>query len=391
MKLKSLLLGSAAVLALSTGAQAADPIVEFVSLGVCDTYGITGLTIESDDTCLAISGEVSYEYSSFDLGGGWFAESNVDWELVFEATTQTDAGAAVAHLGFVDADDEILDGDNVITYTEDLVVDEAYVQFGDTTVLSAGLKDSILDTEVLDRTYGTDVDDHDPFDWDFDENDLTNEVQQGGHVIQVESLIADGFSVVAALEDLDGEGTALVAAEYASGNITAEAAILMGDLYGPTDPINYFARVTAEFDGFEVRGGVIADDSGDWIASVGASATFDMFTLDTDAYFRENDDWGVAGEGAFSATDTIDVYIGAGYQEVAALEQTTFYGGVNVDVIESVTANAEIGYTDTGAEEFLYGEAGVTYAPGGGFETGLSAFVDDNEHYKVTFEASKEF
>src|SRR5690606_33942287 len=102
MKLKSLLLGSAAALALSTGAQAADPIVEFVSLAVCDAYGITGLTIESDDTCLKISGNVSYEYrirnveaasplsGIFAPGTEYDAGAGVEWQLLFEATTQTD-------------------------------------------------------------------------------------------------------------------------------------------------------------------------------------------------------------------------------------------------------------------------------------------------------------
>lgn len=379
MKLKSLLLGSAAVLALSTGAQAADPIVEFVSLGVCDAYGITGLTIESDDTCLSISGEVSYEYTHEDLGAGWTLTSDVDWELAFEATTQTDAGAAIAHITLID--------DNA---TGDAVtIDEAYVQFGDTTVLSAGLKDKILDTEVLDRTYGGD--EHGDFDWDFDENDLVNTVNQGGHVITIESLVAEGFTVIAGLEDLDGDGTALLAVQYANAGISAEVAVLLGDLYGPTDPVNFYAAINAEFDSFEARAGVIFDDTGYWIASLGASATFDMFSLDADTFFEDNGDWGIAGEGSFDATDTVAVYIGAGYQELGAIDVFTVYGGVDVDVTETISANAEIGYTDFGGADYIYGAAGVTYAPGGGFETGLSVWADTDDHYKLTFEASKEF
>lgn len=387
MKLKSLLLGSAAVLALSTGAQAADPIVEFVSLGVCDAYGITGLTIESDDTCLSISGEVSYEYTHEDLGA-YEVLSNVDWELAFEATTQTDAGAAVAFLSLVDEDADDITG-FVNSPTVDPVIDQAYVQFGDTTVLSAGLKDKILDTEVLDRTYGGD--EHGDFDWDFDENDLVNTVNQGGHVITIESLVAEGFTVIAGLEDLDGDGTALLAVQYANAGISAEVAVLMGDLYGPTDPVNFYAAISAEFDSFEARGGVIFDDTGYWIASLGASATFDMFSLDADTFFEDNGDWGIAGEGSFDATDTVAVYIGAGYQELAAIDVFTVYGGVDVDVTETISANAEIGYTDFGGADYIYGAAGVTYAPGGGFETGLSVWADTDDHYKLTFEASKEF
>ncbi len=400
MKLKSLLLGSAAVLALSTGAQAADPIpATFVSLGVCDAYGISGLTIESDDTCLSISGEVAYEYilqEDVDRAG-WSIESNVDWELAFEATPQTDAGAAVAFISLVD-DDSLTSGVAPIrTRSEDPVIDQAYVQFGDTTVLSAGLKDSIFDTEVLDRTYGGD--EHGDFDWDFDENDLTNEVAQGGHVITIESLVADGFTVIAGLEDLNDAGasspgdggTALLGVEYDGGMFSAEAAVLLGDLYGATDPVNFYAAVAAEFDSFEARASVIFDDTGDYIASLGATATLDMFTLDADAYFRDNSDWGIAGEGSFDATDTVAVYIGAGYQEVAAVDIFTVYGGVDADVTETITANAELGYTDNGGADYIYGAAGVTYAPGGGFETSLNVFADTDDHYKLTFEASKEF
>ncbi|UYQ70783.1 porin [Pelagibacterium flavum] len=387
MKLKSLLLGSAAVLALSTGAQAADPIpATFVSLGVCDAYGISGLTIESDDTCLSISGEVSYEYYHEEIGGVYEVGSVTEWELIFEATTQTDAGAAVAYIG--------LEGDS--TYTglpmvgaDSIGFSEAYVQFGDTTVLSAGKKDKILDTEVLDHAYGND--ELGDFDWDFDENDLVNPVTQGGHVITIESLVADGFTVIAGLEDLEGDGTALLGVEYDGGMFSAEAAVLLGDLYGATDPVNFYAAVTAEFDSFEVRGGVIFDDTGYWIASLGASATLDMFSLDTDAFFEDNGDWGVAGEGSFDATDTVAVYIGAGYQEVAAVDIFTVYAGVDADVTETIAANAELGYTDNGGADYIYGAAGLTYAPGGGFETSINAYANTVDDYRLSFEASKEF
>ncbi|WP_421950608.1 porin [Pelagibacterium sp.] len=392
MKLKSLLLGSAAVLALSTGAQAADPIpATFVSLGVCDAYGISGLTIESDDTCLSISGEVSYEWAVEDLSltTGFGYTSDVDWELAFEATTQTDSGAAVAFISFVDDDTTGVDVDPVI--------DQAYVQFGDTTVLSAGLKDSAFDTEILDRTYGG-GDEYGVFDWDYDENDLTagSIVAQGGHVITIESLVADGFTVIAGFEDLENNGTALLGVQYDGGMFSGEAAVLVGDLYNnlATDPVNFYAAVTAEFDSFEARAGVLFDDTGYYIASLGASATLDMFTLDVDAFFEDSGEWGVAGEGSFDATDTVAVYLGAGYEEDTGTDSWTVYGGVDVDVTEVIVANAELGYVErTGAivTDYIYGAAGVTYAPGGGFETGLTVYANTLDDYKLTFEASKEF
>ena len=75
MKLKTLLLGSAATLIAVSGAQAADAVVaepepvDYVK--VCDMYGAGFFYIPGTETCLKISGEVrvQYEYSVYDSGG----------------------------------------------------------------------------------------------------------------------------------------------------------------------------------------------------------------------------------------------------------------------------------------------------------------------------------
>src|SRR5215471_16320649 len=61
MKIRSLLLGSAALAGLSTAGYAADLGV-VTSLDVCDELGLSGLTISSDDNCLVITGNVAFEY-----------------------------------------------------------------------------------------------------------------------------------------------------------------------------------------------------------------------------------------------------------------------------------------------------------------------------------------
>ena len=63
MKLKSLLFGSAAVLAAGTGAQAADlPTVEPVEyVRICDAFGTGFFYIPGTDTCLKLSGYVRVE------------------------------------------------------------------------------------------------------------------------------------------------------------------------------------------------------------------------------------------------------------------------------------------------------------------------------------------
>jgi len=74
MKLKSLLIGSAAVMAAATGARAADAIVvpepepmEYVR--VCDVYGAGFFYIPGTETCLQISGYIFYEIGATSDGG----------------------------------------------------------------------------------------------------------------------------------------------------------------------------------------------------------------------------------------------------------------------------------------------------------------------------------
>jgi len=68
MKLKSLLFGSAAVLAAGTGAQAADlPTVEPVEyVRICDAFGTGFFYIPGTDTCLKLSGYVRAEWHVVD-------------------------------------------------------------------------------------------------------------------------------------------------------------------------------------------------------------------------------------------------------------------------------------------------------------------------------------
>src|SRR5690606_31389524 len=90
-----------------------------------------------------------------------------------------------------------------------LRVQDAWVSFGDTTVLMAGKKGSIAKTgndeplNYLGLVNSQSVD-HGVL-WSYDKGNLAgNAVRTGGHVIQLVSEVADGISVGAALESLDG-------------------------------------------------------------------------------------------------------------------------------------------------------------------------------------------
>ncbi|MGH6925737.1 MAG: porin [Propylenella sp.] len=110
MKLKSLLFGSAAVLAAGTGALAADlPVVEPVDyVRICDAFGARFYYIPGTDTCLRVGGYVRAEshYVDGDVGVLYStANSQVNnWttrargQILLDARTQTDYGLVRAYV-----------------------------------------------------------------------------------------------------------------------------------------------------------------------------------------------------------------------------------------------------------------------------------------------------
>jgi hypothetical protein len=122
MKLKSLLFGSAAVMAAGTGAQAADlPIVEPVEyVRICDAFGAGFYYIPGTDTCLKVSGRVrvdsayvfdpddeSTEFFFGNIAGvpndeeqlnNWISRARGNMRM--DARTQTDFGLVRAFIDF---------------------------------------------------------------------------------------------------------------------------------------------------------------------------------------------------------------------------------------------------------------------------------------------------
>ncbi|MGR9168963.1 porin [Rhizobium sp. KDH_Rht_773_N] len=109
MNIKSLLLGSAAALAVVSGAQAADAIVaaepepvEYVR--VCDAYGTGYFYIPGTETCLKINGYIRFQVdagpsaSSIGASGGGFVENDSSWDartrgqVQFTAKSDTEYG-----------------------------------------------------------------------------------------------------------------------------------------------------------------------------------------------------------------------------------------------------------------------------------------------------------
>ncbi|GAA3078461.1 porin [Rhizobium viscosum] len=109
MNIKSLLLGSAAALAVVSGAQAADAIVaaepepvEYVR--VCDAYGTGYFYIPGTETCLKINGYIRFQVdagpsaSSISASGGGFVDNDSSWDartrgqVQFTAKSDTEYG-----------------------------------------------------------------------------------------------------------------------------------------------------------------------------------------------------------------------------------------------------------------------------------------------------------
>ena len=108
MKLKSLLLGSAAALAAVSGARAADAVVipepeavEYVR--VCDAAGAGYFYIPGGETCLKISGYVQYQIGFANYAGGVRAtqngwDKNTEARLQFDSWTDSEFGAVTTQI-----------------------------------------------------------------------------------------------------------------------------------------------------------------------------------------------------------------------------------------------------------------------------------------------------
>ncbi|WP_338723226.1 hypothetical protein [Devosia sp. XK-2] len=435
MKLKSLILGSVAAAGLSTAGFAADLGV-LTSLDVCDSLGISGLTISSADNCLQITGGVKYEFNWGDYRGAYVyagilggasnrdtmdndgvSPSELDWEsqmeawLKFVGTASSDFGPASVTLKLKEIQETRVQNETLMA-TDDakaLTFDEAYVSVGDTTTLMAGKKGSIAN-------FGDD----EPFNWlglagsDWADKGvkwdiLNGNLDTGGHVIQVVSAVADGVTIKAGLENLDDTlpawaGTAVGVLEYAGEGITAHITGLAGGILdGNVEAWSVHAGMTGTFDAFKIRGAFAAQTVGAttaWHALLSGQGTFDMFTiaLSGEALGQTglNTDWGFGGSIGATVTEGVSINLGAkyfdsnnaggrdGYQVAAQLVAA---------VSESIKLTGEVGvYGDiTNSTSDFYGAAELAWAPGGGFTSSIKGEAHQNGAYKVTFKAAKEF
>jgi hypothetical protein len=172
MKLKSLLFGSAAVIAAGTGAQAADlPVAEPVEyVRICDAFGTGFFYIPGTDTCLRVSGRVRIEAHYVDFDTDDTAGPDADFNnfttrargnIRLDARTQTDIGLVRAYINF----QMTLGPTDFGNYSESPALDQAFIQISnDAGTFTAGHVDSFFDAPFSSNTFGTRVGIDDPTD-----------------------------------------------------------------------------------------------------------------------------------------------------------------------------------------------------------------------------------
>lgn len=449
MKIKSLLLGSIAAAGLSTGAFAADLNV-LTSLDVCDSLGISGLTISSDTNCLQISGHVDYEFNWGDNDGGYFVHSGhdnpggdsveyidnggvagdeMDWAssidawLQFVGTANSDFGPASVTIKFdYDHDDVVVNeayvaGDSI----NRLRIQDAFVSVGDSTVIMAGQKSSIFDkSNDVALTW---LEPYNSVAVDHGVDSPASDFLDGGptHSIQIVSDLGNGVSISGGLENLNGDNfvtTDLTAADgvfvgvisYAGDDITAHASVIGGGfLDGTIESWGFHAGFEGTFDNFNIVAALAADNNDTvgadyWNAMVSASATFDMFTLAAavEGVNTYADVSQFGGAGSITAEVSDGVTINAGFRwfdedtSVGATETWQMAASVAAAVTETVTITGELGYVSTNlvraAEaDITYGSVELAWAPGGGYTSSILGRINSAGGYKVTYKAAKTF
>jgi len=411
MKIRSLLLGSAAIAGLSTAGYAADLGV-VTSLDVCDELGLSGLTISSDDNCLQITGNVAFEYDWGDydpaLVYGTFANStgntygvnnadgtidsnlgDVDSWLKFVGTADSDFGPATATIKLVS--NNVHGTGNWSNNNREVGIGEAWVGIGDTTMLMAGYKSSIFNK-------GDDV----PLNYLglFNSSSVNTGVgfstkpATGGDVIQVVSNLGNGLSIGGGLEGL-GAGAGLVTGvgviQYSGDGVTAHGSIAIDN----AGVWAAHAGFTGAWDPIKVVGAVSADSLGYWNALGSVAATFDMFTLAASGEATSAGEWGVGGSATATVTDGVTINLGGRYfhgTTPAAFNVWQAEAGVSAAVTETITLTGAVGATDStkaGDPLVFYGTGGLAWAPGGGFAASTSLTVNSLGSYKAVFKASK--
>ncbi|CAN0653385.1 porin [Nitratireductor aquimarinus] len=337
MKLKSLLIGSAALAAAATGAKAADPIVvpepepmEYVR--VCDVYGAGFFYIPGTETCLKIGGMVRYQINWDENDDGW--DKYARGELNIDARSETEYGTLGAFIklratsdtkrtltraadwsglpaGLVNGGDAYSEG-----VTSSVGLQQAIISLGG---LSMGLSDTLYDAA------------------------LSGEFDNGGgdrvHFINYTFAAGNGFTATLAVEEADEDY------DY-TPNFVGKVGVAQG--WGTAD---FYAAYDATAEEFALKAIVKADlterlfAEGIAIYESGinfySTDPFDVTGTGTPSTLRFGSEWSVGGLIGYKFTPKLKASIGAQYYDNVGhdLVATAFGGDVNY-----ISAGATVDY-----------------------------------------------
>lgn len=284
--------------------------------------------------------------------------------------------------------------------TDGVVLDEAYVSIGDSTVIMAGKKGSILN-------YSDDA----PLNWLglFNSNDIGDGVawtdgliDDAGHVIQITTDLGNGLSASAGLENLNGSdaetaGTAAGVLAYSGDGISAHVSVAAnGVLSGEIKDWGVHAGFAGTFDNFKVVAAGAFDSEEYWNVLASASATFDMFTIagsfEAAKSYMGDDYYGAGASITAAVTDTVTLNVGGKWAHLYDGDETYQVGAsVTAAVTDSLTVTGEVGYVNDDWQDLFYGSAKLAWAPGGQYTSSVKGTVTSEGGYKIESEFKKTF
>ncbi|EHS52503.1 porin [Rhizobium sp. PDO1-076] len=329
MNIKSLLLGSAAALAVVSGAQAADAIVaaepepmEYVR--VCDAFGTGYFYIPGSETCLKISGYVRFQTEFSDNGDDSDWNMRTRAKLNFEAKNDSELGTIGSYVAVRTwADNNGSDTDNK------LEIDEAFITVG-------GFKVGYM--------------------YNYWDNDLSGETDDIGsnrlNAIGYQ-YTADAFSAGVFLDELSGgysddsfdvayDGSDNLGVE---GQIAATFGVVTAELLGAYD----FAAENGA-----IRAKLLAD------VGPGTFGLAAIYSTGANAYYDVSE-WTVAAEYAVKLSDKFTLTPGVQYWDSYGLvsaddfdsSNDAWKAGLTLDykIAQGLTAKVAVNYFDEDAAD----------------------------------------
>ena len=321
MKIKGLLLGSAAAVVMAGGATAADlpaaAPADYVM--ICGDFS-QAYVIPGTDVCLDIGGMVSFEVDVTRAGGATTVAYSTDADVYLTASTATEYGALIVHIE-LEADDIVA---TQTTGASALMYDDVYIQFGGDLFVKAGYYDGVGDVgDDLATTDGT------------GQGDTVGMGYGSGALSFAVDVLLDSDNVTAG-NAIEGVGAH---ASYAVNDNLSVA--VMGSFALAASP----AGVAA--------GGAVAG------AGVEVSYTMDALSVLAAAAFSN----GGAGANVFggrvkvsyAVTDALSVYVDGEYQNVAASNYHVD-AGVDYTVTSGLVVGANAGVAEVaGASSIMFG------------------------------------